>query len=166
MNSQLKKGLITGGLVGGILAGLFMSEKGKELRKEGLKYAGELYKELEKKAEHLTELTQDKYDELVDMLVKEFGKKKELAEDLKDQIVKRLKAQWEHLEVEGLARKARKEFADAANQTKDAYGEIVDTIVEKYAEEKAVGLAMKKRLTKEIKERYQDLKEEITEAKK
>lgn len=166
MNSQLKKGLITGGIVGGVLTGLFMSEKGKELRKEALTYAAELYKELEKKAEHLTELTQDKYNELVDMLVKEFAKKKEMAEDLKDQVVKRLKAQWEHLEIEGLARKARKEFDDAKAQTKEAYQDIVDTVVEKYAEEKAMGLAMKKRLTKEIMERYNDIKEQLAEDKK
>jgi gas vesicle protein len=166
MNSNLKKGLLTGGIIGGALAALFMSKKGKELRKEGLKYAAELYKELEKKAEKITDFSQEKYEELVELLVSEYGKKKELAEEVKDQIVLRLKAQWEHLEVEGLLRKIEKEFTQAATQTKEAFEEITDTIVEKYAEEKKMGQAMKRRLEKEIMERYEEIKKEVGETKK
>jgi gas vesicle protein len=166
MNSNLKKGLLTGGIIGGALAALFMSKKGKELRKEGLKYAAELYKELEKKAEKITDFSQEKYEELVELLVSEYGKKKELAEEVKDQIILRLKAQWEHLEVEGLLRKVEKEFAQATAQTKEAFEEITDTIVKKYTEEKKMGQAMKRRLEKEIMERYEEVKKEISESKK
>lgn len=158
MNSRLKKGLITGGLIGGALTGLFMSKKGKELRKEGLKHAAELYRELEKKAEHLTELSQEKYEELVELVVTEFGKKKELAEDVKDQIVKRLKAQWEHLEVDGLVRKVKKEFSAAKSQTKETYAEVVDDVVVAYAKEKKLAVTAKTHLARELKKRWETMK--------
>lgn len=155
MNSNLKKGLVTGGIVGGVLTGLFMSKKGKELRGEAMKYATELYHELEKKAEHLTELSQEKYDELVELLVKEFSKKKEMAEELKDQVVADLKDRWEHVQIDGLAKMVMKRYDELEKKTKDAYTEVVEDIVEAYASEKKIAADTKTRFIRELKKRWQ-----------
>ena len=76
MHHDTKKSLLLGGIIGSVLTGLFMSKKGKEMRKQALLVASHLYKELDKKAEHLLELSQEKYEELVEVLVKEYAKKK------------------------------------------------------------------------------------------
>jgi hypothetical protein len=48
--------------------------------------------------ERKEELTKDKYDEIVDMAVEEYAKKKQMAMDAKETLVEALKDKWDELQ--------------------------------------------------------------------
>lgn len=159
-SSQLKKGLVVGGLLGGLVTGFLMSKKGKELRAQAQEYAEEMYAELVKKAGELTELSQEKFDELVELLAKEYAKKKEMAAEVKDQVVEALKERWEHVQVEGLFKKVRVEYRALEKQTRENYLDLVEKMVMAYAREKKLAQASVTHIQRELKKRWHDVHDE------
>lgn len=95
-----KKGIFLGGLVGAALMWLNATPKGKEMRSKMMEYLDPLYNELKNSLKQLEGPTQEMYDALVDRAVEEFASKKEMAEDFKIQLGKKLKKKWVELEKE------------------------------------------------------------------
>jgi len=95
-----KKGIFLGGLVGAALMWLNATPKGKEMRSKMMEYLDPLYNELKNSLKQLEGPTQEMYNALVDRTVEEFAAKKEMAEDFKIQLGKKLKKKWVELEKE------------------------------------------------------------------
>lgn len=95
---NFKRGLFFGGLVGAALMWLNVTPKGKELRAKLSAHLEPLFKELKGSIEQLEGPTREMYDALVERAVEEYGAKKELAEDMKEQLVRQLKKKWKEIE--------------------------------------------------------------------
>lgn len=97
---RFKKGLFLGGLVGAALMWLNATPKGKEMREKMLSQANDLYAQLKDSLKQLEGPTKEMYDALVERAVAEYAAKKEMAMDMKNQLVKELKKRWKDLEKE------------------------------------------------------------------
>jgi gas vesicle protein len=97
---RFKKGLVVGGLVAGILTWLNVSPKGKEYRDKLLSHIEPLFNELKESLKQLEGPTREMYDALVERAVEEYALKKEIAVDVKNNLVKELKKKWKELEKE------------------------------------------------------------------
>lgn len=97
---RFKKGLFLGGLLGAGLAWLNISPKGKELRDKMIGHVEPLYNELKESLKKLEGPTHEMYDALVERAVEEYAAKKELALDVKNNLIKELKKKWQELEME------------------------------------------------------------------
>lgn len=95
---RFKKGLFFGGLLGAALMWLNATPKGKEMRAKLAENLEPLYNELKQSLKQLEGPTQEMYDALVDRAVEEYAAKKELAEEMKDVLIKELKKRWKRLE--------------------------------------------------------------------
>lgn len=95
-----KKGIFFGGLLGAALMWLNATPKGKEMRAKMVEYLDPLYNELKSSLKQLEGPTKEMYNALVDRSVEEFAARKEMAEDVKIQLGKKLKKKWVELEKE------------------------------------------------------------------
>lgn len=97
---KFKKGLFLGGLLGAGLAWLNFSPKGKEYRDKMLAHVEPLYNELKDSLKKLEGPTREMYDALVERAVEEYAAKKELAVDMKNNLIRELKKKWSQVEKE------------------------------------------------------------------
>lgn len=95
---NFKKGMVLGGVIGAALMWLNVTPKGKELRTKMMAHLEPLYDQLRESLRQLEGPTREMYDALVERAVEEYGNKKELAMDVKDQLVRQLKKRWRELE--------------------------------------------------------------------
>jgi len=97
---NFKKGIILGGAIGALLTWLNVSPKGKEMRAKILEHLNPLYNELKNSLKQLEGPTKEMYDALVERAVAEYAIKRELAEDVKNNLIKQLQKKWDELEKE------------------------------------------------------------------
>ncbi|MFA7653549.1 MAG: hypothetical protein WCX97_00705 [Candidatus Magasanikbacteria bacterium] len=95
---NFKRGLLFGGLLGAGLMWLNATPKGKEMRAKLMEHLNPLYNELKESIKKLEGPTQEMWDALVERAVAEYSTKKELAEDMKDQLIRQLRKKWRELE--------------------------------------------------------------------
>ncbi len=94
---NFKKGLVVGSAVGAFLTWLNVTPKGKEMRSKILEHFEPLYMELKTSIKQLEGPTQEMWDALVERAVEEYSNRKELAEEVKLNLVKQLKKKWGEL---------------------------------------------------------------------
>lgn len=97
---RFKKGLFLGGLVGAGLMWLNATPKGKEMRAKLIEHLDPLYNELKASIKQLEGPTQEMWDALVERAVAEYSAKKELADEMKDQLIRQLQKKWKELAKE------------------------------------------------------------------
>jgi gas vesicle protein len=97
---SFKKGLILGGALGAFLTWLNVTPKGKEMRDKIMQHLEPLYDELKFSIKQLEGPTQEMWDALVERAVEEYSNKKELAEEVKNNLIKQLKKKWYDLKKE------------------------------------------------------------------
>lgn len=97
---RFNKGLFLGGLVGAALMWLNATPKGKEMRAKMLLHMQPLYNELKASLKQLEGPTREMYDALVERAVAEYAAKKELADDMKNILIRELKKKWVELQHE------------------------------------------------------------------
>jgi gas vesicle protein len=97
---RFKKGLFLGGLIGAGLMWLNATPKGKEMREKLMSQANDLYGQLKESIKQLEGPTREMYDALVERAVEEYAAKKEMAVEMKNQLVRELKKRWKDLEEE------------------------------------------------------------------
>ena len=106
MQNKFKKGLILGGLLAVAAAvGFAISKKGQELTEELQKDLKTLAKHLQKNLNKLDDITKESFDKLATTVVEEYAKKKDMADDVKNTLIKELQAKWHEMETEYLAEK-------------------------------------------------------------
>lgn len=93
-----KKGLFLGGLVGAGLMWLNATPKGKEMRTKITAHFEPLFNELKTSLTQLEGPTREMYEALVERAVAEYAAKKDLADDIKDQLIRKLKKKWGEVE--------------------------------------------------------------------
>lgn len=97
-SSHLGAGLAAGAALG-LAAGLFLqSRKGKELTATAQKKALTMQKQVMKKLKEASELTKEKYEEVVDYVLDYYERSKELAAKEIPQARKFLMGQWKEIE--------------------------------------------------------------------
>jgi gas vesicle protein len=97
---RFNKGLFLGGLVGAALMWLNATPKGKEMREKMMGQANDLFAQLKESLQKLDGPTKEMYDALVERAVEEYAAKKEMAVEMKNQLVRELKKRWKELEKE------------------------------------------------------------------
>ena len=97
---NFKKGLVLGGAVGAFLTWLNVTPQGKEMKAKILQHLDPLYNELKASIKQLEGPTQEMWDALVERAVEEYANKKELAEEVKNNLVKQMKKKWMQLAKE------------------------------------------------------------------
>ena len=97
---KFKKGLVIGGVLGAGLMWLNATVKGKEYRAKILAHLEPLYSELKTSIMKLEGPTKEMWDALVERAVEEYAAKKELAVDVKNNLVRELSKKWDELEKE------------------------------------------------------------------
>ncbi len=95
-----KKGLFLGGLVGAAIMWLNVTPEGKKMREKLMSQANDLFAQLKDSIKQLEGPTQEMYDALVERAVEEYAAKKEMALDMKNQLIRELKKRWKVLEKE------------------------------------------------------------------
>jgi len=95
---NFKKGLILGGAIGAMLTWLNVSPKGKEVRAKILEHFEPLYHELKNSISQLEGPTKEMWEALVERAVAEYSNRRELAEDVKNHLMKQLKKKWSEIE--------------------------------------------------------------------
>lgn len=95
---RFKKGLVLGGLLGAGLMWLNATVKGKEYRAKILAHLEPLYNELKTSIMKLEGPTKEMWDALVERAVEEYAVKKELAMDVKNNLIRELSKKWDKLE--------------------------------------------------------------------
>jgi len=97
---NFKRGLVLGGALGAFLTWLNVTPQGKEMRTKILQHLDPLYNELKASIKQLEGPTQEMWDALVERAVEEYADKKELAEEIKNNLIKQLKKKWSQLQKE------------------------------------------------------------------
>lgn len=97
---KFKKGLILGGALGAFLMWLNATPKGREMRAKLMAHLEPLYGQLKESIKQLEGPTREMYDALVERAVEEYSVKKELAVEMKNALVKKLKKKWSEIEKE------------------------------------------------------------------
>ncbi len=97
---RFKKGLVLGGVLGAGLMWLNATVKGKEYRAKLIAHIEPLYSELRESIKKLEGPTREMWNALVERAVEEYSAKKELAIDIKNNLIKELQKKWEGLEKE------------------------------------------------------------------
>lgn len=106
MENKFKKGLILGGLLAvGAVIGFAVSKGGQDLSEELQKVLKILAKHLKKNLSNMEDVTKENFNELVNTVVEKYTKKKELAADAKELLIKALQAKWHEMEEEYLVEK-------------------------------------------------------------
>jgi len=106
MENKFKKGLILGGLLAvGAAVGFAMSKEGQELTEDLQKDLKVLAKHLKKNLHQMQDVTKENFDELAATAVEEYAKKKDLAIEAKNALIKALQSKWHEMEQEYLADK-------------------------------------------------------------
>lgn len=97
---NFKRGIFLGSALGAALMWLNATPKGKEMRAKIMTHLDPLYNELKVSIKQLEGPTRDMWDALVERAVEEYSTKKEMADDLKGVLVRKLKKKWNQLEKE------------------------------------------------------------------
>ena len=86
--------------MGAALMWLNATPKGKEMREKITAHLEPLFNELTVSLKQLEGPTKEMYDALVERAVAEYASKKELADDVRQQLVRQLKKRWSKLQHE------------------------------------------------------------------
>ncbi len=101
MENRFKKGLLLGALLAGVaVAGLLKTQAGQDLAEDLKEDAKKIGRKVKRRLADLEDVTRDKYDEIVEKVVEEYTKTKELAADAKKQLVGALRKKWDEVEKE------------------------------------------------------------------
>lgn len=97
-SSHLGAGIAAGAIIG-LAAGLFLqSRKGKELTKDARKKALVLQRQVMKRIEKAGVMSKEVYEEIVDDVVKYYGKSKDLAAKEIPEVRAYLMSKWKEVE--------------------------------------------------------------------
>lgn len=101
MENRFKKGLLLGALLAGVaVAGLLRTQSGQELAEDLKEDAKKIGRKVKRHLADLEDVTRDKYDEIVEEVVEQYSKTKELAVDAKKQLIGALRKKWDEVEKE------------------------------------------------------------------
>lgn len=155
--NKFVKGIVVGGLAAGATIGFIKSKQGKVLQRKFVNNWNELYENLNSKIDDVSTLTQEKYNALADKVVKEYGKKKDWAEDTLQTVQKDLEKRWWDFQVYHLSQELKKKIAQTDKITKAEFNELVEEVTNNYARQKELVKEKKDELIRELKHNWKAL---------
>ncbi len=161
-HAQFKRGALVGGALGSILVALFTTRNGKQVREKARTYTEELYREIEKRAHTISDYTQAKYEALVDVLTDEYARERLWPVRLTNAVKIELKERWWTIQTYLLYRVLRERIATLSDINKREYYTLVDEIVETYASKLAVVDDVRRKLTKELRNHWDEIRNKHT----
>lgn len=84
----------------GVIGFLTQTKKGKALASKGKEHAAELAKSVAMKAEKMKNLTQEKYEEIVDDIVADYQRRRKITKDAAKELAVELKKEWTRVRKE------------------------------------------------------------------
>jgi gas vesicle protein len=159
-SSSFKAGMVLGGIVGGALVGLLMTEKGRMLRRNLQTDIHELSKQIQARAREFGDTSQEMYNELVDTAVDEYAKRKEMAFEMKDIIIRELKRKWWEFQVYTVYLQLKRKLETVTDVTEDKFYQLASDVVGEYAEKKSLMNYWKNKLLREVKKKWETYHEE------
>lgn len=163
MKKGYKAGLLLGGLIGGALLALSKTKKGKEITKKAQGELEDLYAKLGSRIAELGDATREAYDEAVDTMVDLYVKNKHLSTNTRDYLAEELKKRWRHLQVRALYADLKAELAGAAKMTRKNFEAAADKLARQYAKEKSLTKAAALEMSDDLKERWEEFKDEMAD---
>lgn len=163
MNSGFKKGLAFGALIGGAMLALSKTKKGKQITKKIHVELEDLYDKMGGRLAELGDATRETYDDAVDTMVDLYAKNKKLSSSTAEYLTDELKKRWQNIQARVLYADLKAEFTDAAKVSRKSFEKAADDLVKKYAKEKALTKKAVTDLSRMLKNRWQDFKDEMGE---
>lgn len=163
MNSGFKKGLAFGVLIGGAMLALSKTKKGKEITKKVHTELEDLYEKMGHRITELGDSTRETYDEAVDAMVEVYAKNKELSINTASFLADELKKRWHYIQARALYADLKTEFVGTAKVSRKSFDQAVDNLVKKYAKQKTLTKKATTDLSRLLKKRWQDFKNELTD---
>lgn len=146
--------MVLGGIVGGVVVGFLMTEKGRILRRNLQTDILELFKQIQARAREFGDTSQEMYNELVDTAVDEYAKRKEMAFEMKDIIIRELKRKWWEFQVYTVYLQVKRKLQNVTDVTEDKFCELASEAVGEYAEKKSLMNYWKNKLLREVKKKW------------
>lgn len=163
MNSGFKKGLAFGALIGGAMLALSKTKKGKQITKKVHVELEDLYDKMGGRLAELGDATRETYDDAVDTMVDLYAKNKKLSSSTAEYLADELKKRWQNIQARVLYADLKAEFTDVAKVSRKSFEKAADDLVKKYAKEKALTKKAVTDLSRMLKNRWQDFKDEMGE---
>lgn len=91
---------VAAAVVAGVVGFLTKTKKGQQIAKKGYKEMVELGRMVAHRAEHVRNMTKQRYEELVDDVVAEYERKKKLTKDAAAELATELKKEWNKVKGE------------------------------------------------------------------
>ncbi|MBI5071283.1 YtxH domain-containing protein [Candidatus Falkowbacteria bacterium] len=92
------KGALLGALIGTAAALLTTKKTGEERRAELKKMSSDLFAKILKEVEKMKVMSKEKYEEVVEKAVVEYGKRKKMAEKQIQEVMAELKSKWSDIQ--------------------------------------------------------------------
>lgn len=100
MGKGFLKGATIGAIIGAAAALLLAPKSGKEMRDDVKKMAQDLSKMISEKVSMMKEVSQESYERIVDEVVADYKKGKQVAEEEWDKVRSELKSKWGEVKSE------------------------------------------------------------------
>ncbi len=159
---KITKTIVIGGLITGALMAFSKTKKGQVLHKKLTVQAEDLYQSVEGRLHKVKNITQIKYNEAVDTVVKLHAKNKGLTTEAATKIAKELKTQWKAVQLSVLYSEVKNELADLAEISRKNFEETVDSLIGSYQDGKRLTKAEAKAINKELKAKWSEFKKDIS----
>lgn len=91
---------VAAAVAGGVVAFLTQTKRGKALATKGKKQATEVAKKVAVEAGKVKKLSQAKYEELIDEILAEYTRKKNITKSAADELAQELKKEWNQVRKE------------------------------------------------------------------
>ena len=163
MKKGYKAGLLLGGLIGGALLALSKTKKGKEITKKAKDELEDLYAKLGSQIVDLGDATREAYDEAIDAMVDLYAKNKHISANTRDYLAEELKKRWYKLQVRALYADLKVELAGAVKMSRKNFDLAADKIARQYAKEKSLTKAAALEMSRDLKDRWEEFKTEMSE---
>jgi hypothetical protein len=161
--SALKKTVVAGSILGLALFALSKTKKGQRITK-GLKdNLDDLYEDVGQKLQDLGDTTKEKYDEVVERLVREYSQKKMLAAEVAVDLTRELQKKWSTFQTYYLYGQVKSALRDGDEPTQIRFNSVANDTVAEYGKNKKLTKDEIAKLGEEVKKKWKEFKEEISQ---
>lgn len=158
--SILKKTAVAGGILGLAIFTFLKTKKGQQIKEYLKDNLDDLYEDVGQKLQGLGDTTKEKYDEIVDKLVNEYGQKKMLAAGMAVDLTRELQKKWLTFQLFYLYNEVKSSFTKDDEPKQKDFNNVTNKIVAEYGKNKRLAKDEIAKLGEEIKNKWKEFKEE------
>ncbi len=163
---HLKKALFVCTVLGFGIAAFLRTKKGKEMTANLKEDLAELYDEATNRLSSMSDITREKYNQVIERLVEEYSAKKDWALHLQTYLNEELKCRWLDFVGFALYRQVKMALKDTMKPTEKLFDDTVEDVLLAYAKVKELNRKEKNKLRQQLQERWSEFKRNTTDADK